>query len=314
MLANEALQKENADHCRECDAELIADFDTGERLCSGCGIVNGEIEGVPQFVGHATPSMELGSVLGGASPASMSSRGSASTGDADADGKRISGNFDLDRLRRLDSMLVSSDSKTRNFRRAVREIRRLTSLLGTGNLVSDTAFQIYRKGFASGGVRGRSISGMASAAVYLACRDLRVPRSMEEIENAAASFNNKSVRRYSKILQKEANIVLENPDPSSCVSRIAKRAGLSGMTERKAIQILDRTKDAGALAGKRPASIAAAALYVASEQTGEPITKLRIAFAAEITTITLRKRSSEILQLLQESQQPPQLLVAPLTA
>lgn len=317
MLVDENSFKDTKDRCRECYSELIFDNDTGEQVCSVCGIVNGNVEITTVSASPSSPPpMELGSVLGNTTSSTtvQDLKGFSAIVERTSGGdqKRGPQNYELSRLKRLNNLVMANDSKTRNFRRALREIRRLTNSLGLGNSIVDTAFQIYRKGLSNGRTRGRSISGMAGAAVYLACRDLGVPRSAEEIENVAENLNHKSIRRYSKILLREANIVVDTPDPSSSVSRIAKQAGLSGLTERKAIQILDQVKDKGVLAGKRPVSIAAAALYVASVQTGEHITQLRIAFAAEITTITLRKRSAEIMQLLEEIGQPTSVLASAL--
>jgi transcription initiation factor TFIIB len=97
---------------------------------------------------------------------------------------------------------------------------------------------------------------------------------------------------------------MSSPDPASHVSRIANRARLGGVTERRAIQILEKVKDDSLLAGKRPASIAAAALFLAANETTASTTQIRIAFAAGITTITLRRRTAEVSGLLQTSGRP----------
>jgi transcription initiation factor TFIIB len=140
---------------------------------------------------------------------------------------------------------------------------------------------------------------MAGAAVYLACRELEVPRSSEEIEHLAETVDRKNIKHYSKILMRETKLNVAAPDPSFQVSRIASRAGLSGTTERRAVLILSQIKDEAVLAGKRPVSIAAAALYLASSQTNEYVTQIQVAFAAGITTITLRNRTLEISKLLE---------------
>jgi transcription initiation factor TFIIB len=97
---------------------------------------------------------------------------------------------------------------------------------------------------------------------------------------------------------KGAGLRIASPDPASELSRIASRAGLGGITERRAVQILDKVKNDSLVAGKRPVSIAAAALYLAAGQTSQYTTQIRVAFAAGITTITLRKRATEISELL----------------
>ena len=146
---------------------------------------------------------------------------------------------------------------------------------------------------------------MAEAAVYLACKEGGIPRSAEEIQHIAEGHEGKNIMHYSKVLSKGAGLKASSPDPASQVSRIASRARLGGVTERRAIQILQKVKDDPTLAGKRPASIAAAALYLAANETSASTTQIRIAYSAGITTITLRRRVSEVSRLLESSEQPP---------
>jgi transcription initiation factor TFIIB len=65
-----------------------------------------------------------------------------------------------------------------------------------------------------------------------------------------------------------------------------------------AIEILAKVKGDQRLVGKRPISLAAAALYLASTKNGDRTTQLRLAYAAGVTPITIRKRSLEISDIL----------------
>jgi len=218
--------------------------------------------------------------------------------DVDARGKHISEVGDMNRLRRLNNMTIARDSNRRNLTRAATEIQRIGGSLSAGQGVVERAYEIYRRVIEEGSGRRRSIVGLAEAAVYLACKEGGVPRSAEEIEHTADLHDRKSIRHYSKVLMKGAGLRIASPDPASEVSRIASRAGLGGITESRAIKILEKVKDDALLAGKRPISIAAAARYLAASQTSQYTTQIRIAFAAGITTITLRRRATEISRLL----------------
>jgi len=88
------------------------------------------------------------------------------------------------------------------------------------------------------------------------------------------------------------------------VSKIAARAKLGGRTQRRALDILYQVGDDPVVIGKKPISLAAAALYMAALETREYTTQLRLAVAAEITTITIRKRYLEIMQVLKEKSLP----------
>jgi transcription initiation factor TFIIB len=299
MLASATVGKQR-DRCGECRAVLVSDFETGEQICGACGTVSRNDDLAFSAI-YGSQAARLGSVMGDENssmmyyvslPARIDSR------DVDARGKHIVEVGDMNRMRRLNNMTIASDSNRRNLTRAASEIQRIGGSLAAGKGVVERAYEIYRRGIEEGSGRRRSIVGLAEAAVYLACKEGGIPRTAEEIEHTADLHERKSIRHYSKVLMKGAGLHIDSPDPASEVSRIASRAGLGGLTERRAIQILEKVKNDSLLAGKRPISIAAAALYLAANQTSQYTTQIRIAFAAGITTITLRKRASEISKLL----------------
>jgi transcription initiation factor TFIIB len=305
MLANPTFGKQT-ETCRECRDDLVSDFETGEQVCGRCGVVSkSEDLKFSEFFG--SPAAELGSLMGEENsgimyyvslPAKIDDR------DVDARGKHISEVGDMSRLRRLNNMTIASDSKRRNLTRAASEIQRIGGTLGAGKNAVERAYEIYRRGIEEGRGRRRSIVGMAEAAVYLACRESGIPRSAKEIQHIAEGQDGKNIMHYSNVLSKGAGLRMSSPDPASHISRIANRARLGGVIERRAIQILEKVKDDSLLAGKRPASLAAAALYLAANEITASTTQIRIAFAAGITTITLRRRTAEVSGLLGTSGRP----------
>ncbi len=120
------------------------------------------------------------------------------------------------------------------------------------------------------------------------------------MERMSLTVSGKLIRRYYKLLLREIGVRVTNIDPSHEISKIAAKAELSGRSERKALAILVAVNDNATLAGKRPVSIAVAALYLASIQECERTNQLRLAFAAGVSPGTLRKRSSEITQILRD--------------
>lgn len=217
--------------------------------------------------------------------------------NVDANGKKIQ-NFHVEKMRKLDKLTLANDNKVRNLNKAIREIRRITEILGLKSSVAERATYIYKKAFGQGLIRGRSISGIVAAAVYVACKEMAIPHSIDDVERLLEGINKKNVLQYYKMLLKCMNIKLGLPNPITHISKIAERTGLSGKTERKALEILSKVGTNSLLAGKKPISIAAAALYLASLHTKEHTTQLRIALATDLTTITIRKRCVDIMQIL----------------
>ncbi len=285
-----------------CSGTLIFDVHTDEKICNKCGVVmpacdellhnvtcvqEKNIERQPVIESLANNMMYEISL-----PTFIGER------NVDANGKQIR-NSSFERMRKLDRITLANDNKMRNLNRAVREIRRITEILGLKGSVAERATYIYRKAFGLGLIRGRSISGIAAASIYIACKEFETPHSIYDIEKMVDGLGKKNVLRYHKMLLKVMKINLGLPSPISHISKIAERTGLSGKTERKAFEILSKVSANSLLAGKKPISIAAAALYLASVQTKQT-TQLRIAIATDLTTITIRKRCNEIIQILDE--------------
>jgi transcription initiation factor TFIIB len=87
-------------------------------------------------------------------------------------------------------------------------------------------------------------------------------------------------------------------DPTKGISRIASTANLSEKTKRRAMEILNKAKKIGMVAGKDPMGIAAAALYLACISNGEIRSQKDISIAAGVTEVTIRNRCVGLKTLL----------------
>jgi transcription initiation factor TFIIIB Brf1 subunit/transcription initiation factor TFIIB len=115
-------------------------------------------------------------------------------------------------------------------------------------------------------------------------------------------------RKYYRLLIRTMNLEPAHANPSLHVSRIAGRAGLSVTVQRRALEILEIVRESQTLVDKRSLSVAGAALYLASIETGERINQLRLAYAVGTTPITIRKRSSDIAAVLASARSAKALL------
>jgi transcription initiation factor TFIIB len=294
---SETIQKS----CQVCQGTLVFDFHADESICSKCGIV---FPACDEFLHYntCTKAKDVGlqpvtESLANTMMYEISLPTFIGEKNVDSSGRQIRNHY-IDKMRRLDRFTLANDNKIRNLNKAVREIRRITEILGMKTLVAERATYIYRKAFGQGLIRGRSISGIAAAAIYVACKENEIPFSADIIEKTIDGLSKKNILRYYKMLLKCMKISLKLPSPLVHISKIAERTGLSVRTERKAIEILAKVGTNSLLCGKKPVSIAAAALYIASLQTGEHTTQLRIAMATDLTTITIRNRCSDIKKIL----------------
>ncbi|HKC78684.1 MAG TPA: hypothetical protein VKB83_01155 [Nitrosopumilaceae archaeon] len=302
MLTRNVSDSTDEIMCTICNGTLVSDFDNGEKICSLCGIVTrdnhvssiNEIDSLSLST-NITKNDEPTSIM-------MYDIGLPSIIDSknvDANGKHIH-DHEIEKMRRLNKFTISGNSKTKNLNKAINEIRRITEIAGFNALIAERACYIYRKILNKGAIRGRSITGIVSATICVACEERNIPFSIDKIVELSGNSTKKSISHYYKFILRQLGMNNKVISPSHSISPIAKKAGMSAKTERKALEILEQVNRDPKLSGKKPVSIAAASLYLASFQTKEHTTQLRIAIASELTTITIRKISIELSQILED--------------
>jgi transcription initiation factor TFIIB len=283
--------------CILCLGELLWDQENGEKVCTKCGAVTAGSSDLMARVSLARGSYDQGG-NSGAGPLTDGIGVATTIGpiDVDAGGKRLGQSRDLKQLRRMNT-IVTWDSKKRRLGKVSMEVRRISQALGFSTVVAERAFEIYLKEFNAKSVRARSLVAVAAASVCMACRELEIARPANDVIAQKADVDEKKFRYYYRmLLGNETSKTI--PSPSGYISAVAAKASLQGTTERMAIEILSKVKGDPRLVGKRPVSLAAAALYLASMKNGDRTTQLRLAYAAGVTPITIRKRSVEISSIL----------------
>jgi transcription initiation factor TFIIB len=166
-----------------------------------------------------------------------------------------------------------------------------------GNVI-ETSSMIYRKALKANLIRGRTITSIVVACIYMACRQCGVIRSLEEIARSV-SFSKSDVARNYRFLLLELKPSIPQVDTQSYISKIVNRLGLIGETERLAKTILHQASLMKLTSGRGPAGMAAASVYISTKITGDFRTQSDIAREAQVTEVTVRNRYKELIKLLQ---------------
>ena len=308
--------------CSSCGGAAITDGSAGELLCSQCGIVIKErIEtlgpewrsfsqargdrargGIPSsLLIHDTG---LSTFIGSGSADTGSKAGSGGDTDGDSHVHKASRPLPLSRLRRLNAMSVTSSPSSRNLKKATWEINRVCTCLALSWQVAERSAYFYRKALQKNLIKGRSIAGFVAASIYLSCKERMIPRTIEEVCNNVGVDRPFATHCY-KILISEMKVEPPPSDPYRNISKISARAGIEERVSRRAREILAAVSAHTAVTGKNPVVLAAAALYLATlECAGRTISKTIIADAAQISTISLRKRLADICAALGRTSTP----------
>src|SRR5262249_31308080 len=152
--------------------------------------------------------------------------------------------------------------------RAFDEIRTIAEKLSLREEVIERAAYIYRKAVEKKVTRGRSTANLAAAALYAACREMQIPRSLKDVA-AAGNVEKGGLAQSYRVLLGALDIKMPIEDPSRSVAMIASAVDASPKTVRRALEILGRANAEELSAGKDPMAQAGAALYLASQLEGE---------------------------------------------
>jgi transcription initiation factor TFIIB len=206
----------------------------------------------------------------------------------------------MGRLRLWDRRFTTENARDRNLRQALGEIDRMASALGLPTDVRETASAIYRRALEEDLLPGRSIEGVATAALYAAARQAGVPRSMGEM-TAVSRVDEREFRRAYRYVVRELGLVVRLADPAAYVRRYASELELSTEAERVARDLLANAQRLGTHSGKSPVTLAAAAVYAAAVVTDEDVTQGDVSAIADVSDVTIRTRYRELLQAAEET-------------
>lgn len=298
-------QATNIQRCPECgSARLMRDYECAEIVCMDCGFVVAAklADRGPEWRAFDDEQRVKRARVGAPLTFTIHDKGLSTMidwHDRDIFGKRLSPGqkAQVYRLRKWQRRIRVSDATERNLAYALSEISKIANTMSLPKNILETASVIYRKAVKERLIRGRSIQGVTAAAVYLACRQCGLPRTLEEIAYASG-VNKKEVGRSYRFLVKELDYFIPPLRPTQYITKFSNQLTMQGKVEEIAHKILNAARDLRLTSGRGPTGIAAAASYVASVLTGERKTQREIAEIAQVTEVTIRNRYKELVERL----------------
>ena len=291
--------------CSECGSgKLVRNYERAELVCSGCGfIIHDKIMDMgPEWRAFDQEQRERRGRVGAPMTFTIHDKGLSTMidwRDRDSHGKDLTPKrrAQIYRLRKWQRRIRVSDATERNLAFALSEIDRMSSHLGLPRNVREAAAVIYRRAVEERLIRGRSIEGVAAAALYAACRECKVPRTLDEIADVSR-VTKKEIGRSYRFIARELLIHLRPTSPTDYIPRFGSELGLSGEVQSKAIELLKEATKKGLTSGRGPTGVAAAAIYIASVLYGERRTQRDVADVARVTEVTVRNRYKELCEKL----------------
>jgi transcription initiation factor TFIIB len=157
----------------------------------------------------------------------------------------------------------------------------------------EDALLYYNNAVGKGLTKGRSIKEMIVACVYVVCKSSSIPRTLTEISQIVQANEIFASKCY-RLLTRELRITHVRFKPSIFIRKIADVADIQERTVRESIDMLLAIQNESIFSGKNLLSMAAAILYMICRKHKQKISQAKIATAANINIMTLRKRLLEV--------------------
>ena len=289
--------------CSTCntDQTAITDPESGEIVCSKCGLVISEkIEDYAHQERRAYSMQEADerARTGARTSLAFHDMGlSTIIGKAnkDASGQLLNSAMcsSMEKLRIWDSRIHVNSSEDRSLRRAFHQLNTLRDKLGLSDTLVEKSAYLYRKAQERGLIRGRTVDGIMTAAVYIACRETCTPKSLEDI-SLVSNLKRKDITRCYRRLVFDLDIKIPIVDPMKCIVKVANKLSLSEKTKHKAMNLMTYAIKMEINAGKIPMGLAATVLYASCMKTGENVSQTNIAEASGVTEVTIRNRFKDL--------------------
>lgn len=296
-------QKTAENLCPECGSgNLVIDSRVGERVCSQCGYVLGDVflDRKPEWRAFNAQEKANRSRVGLPTSLAVSDKGLHTTmGNIyhETKGKvSTERKWELLRISKWQRR-VSGNTNQRNLSKAMSILARLVSNLKIQRNVQEQAALFYRKALQKDLVKGRSIEAVTAACLYAACRVTKTQRSLREIAEYISGDKMEVARTY-RLIYNELELSVPRPNAQNRIPKIASRANIPQIIQNRAVELLRTAERERITAGKDPNGLAAAALYIACIQEDQKFTQKDIAFAAGVTEVTIRNRYKGIIDSL----------------
>jgi transcription initiation factor TFIIB len=304
MSSNTVLNSNLKFECQRCSKkQIVTDYSTGEIFCASCGLVIDEKTNHSGYESSFDDEQKNTRRTGAPITLSRNDFGLSTvinSENIDVHGKSIPFAFSstVKRIRIQDAKSRLAKHSDTSFNVAFDFLERLQDKLGVSNSVKETAAYIYRKALERKITSGRPIYSVASASMYIACRNTRTLRNLSDI-STAANIKRTSIAQSYRAIVKQLDLKMSLVNQSDFILKISNNLKISAGTKNLAIEILKKATELDMMAGRDPVGMASAAIYYSNVIRHDGFSQIQIANASGITAVTIRNRFHELKKKIQ---------------
>lgn len=260
---------------------LVEDHRAGDVICPECGLVVGD-----RLVDVGTEWRSFSNERSGTDPSRVGAPENPLLSGSDLSTTIAVGFGGSDSDNSLaNAQRKSMNNTDRQMTQAMSVIREMSERIHLTRSIQDMAAKIFKDVLDSKALKGKNNEAQAAACLYIACRKEGVPRTFKEI-CSVSRVSKKEIGRCFKLILRTMETNLEQITSADFMSRFCGNLSLPNQVQACATRIAKKAVEMDLVAGRSPISIAAAAIYMASQASSEKRNAKEIgdiAGAAEVT-------------------------------
>ena len=171
---------------------------------------------------------------------------------------------------------------------AFRTISDMADKINIPKVVTDRANLLFKAVRDGGKVQGHKNGVIAAACLYIACRQENVPRTFKEIV-AVTSENKKQIGRCFQMICKAHVTNVDAIKTDDFMGRFCAKLNLKPYVQKGATRIAWKASELFIVSGRSPISVAAAAIYMASQASDDKKTQKEIVEVTGVADVTIRQ-------------------------
>jgi len=271
------------------DAHLAEDYRAGDMICTECGLVVGDrvIDVGSEWRTFSNDKDSKDRSRVGDVENRLLSGGDLSTMIGPSTSGQDNGYSKFNQRRQ-------TNATDRALVQAFREITSMADRINlTGNIVHKAKAN-FKEVYEGKTLKGRSNDAIAAACLYIACRQESVPRTFKEV-CAISRVSKKEIGRCFKLIiktmEKSVNVITS----ADFMARFCCNLNLPTTIQTAAAHIAKKSVDLDLVGGRSPLSLAAAAIYMASQVSASPKNPRDIGEVAGVAEVTIRQSYKQML-------------------
>ncbi|XP_075241075.1 transcription initiation factor IIB-like isoform X2 [Convolutriloba macropyga] len=186
------------------------------------------------------------------------------------------------------TMVRSQNSADRTLSIGYKEISSMADRIHLQHSIVQRAQLCYKQLVESGKYRSKNRQAVAASCVLIACRQEGVPRSFKEIVAISNVDKTELGRTFKKVL-KALESSVEIIKSGDFMARFCGNLDLPHSVRKCSEHIANKAVELNIVAGRSPVSVAAAAIYLASQASEFKKTKEEIASISGVAEVTIKQ-------------------------